>query len=105
MHARIIATLLLLGLGLPTGANAAGDPAAGEAIYNKTCKLCHASGMMSAPKLGDTAAWAPRIAKGEDALLASAISGLNKMPARGTCKDCSDDDLRNAIAYMVTHSK
>ena len=104
MNTRIAVVLMALSFTISTAATA-GDPAAGEAIYNKTCKLCHASGMMGAPKPGDKAAWAPRIAKGEDALLASAINGFNKMPPRGTCKDCSDEDLKNAIAYMVEQSK
>jgi cytochrome c5 len=79
--------------------------AAGEAIYNKACIACHAVGVAGAPKLGDAAAWEPRIAKGIDALLQSAINGLNAMPPRGTCMDCSDDDLRNGIEFMISKAQ
>jgi len=84
---------------------AAGDPGAGAAVYNKACKSCHATGMINAPKLGDAAAWAGRIAKGEDALFESTAKGINKMPARGGCLACSDDELRNAIAYILDQSR
>ncbi|WP_211314726.1 c-type cytochrome [Thioalbus denitrificans] len=84
---------------------AASGAAAGEAIYNKACIACHAAGVAGAPKLGDAAAWEPRIAKGIDALLQSAINGLNAMPPRGTCMDCSDDDLRNGIEFMISKAQ
>jgi len=84
---------------------AASGAAAGEAIYNKACIACHAAGVAGAPKLGDAAAWEPRIAKGIDALLETAINGLNAMPPRGTCMDCSDDDLRNAIEFMTSKAQ
>ena len=75
----------------------------GESIYKKVCMSCHAAGIANAPKLGDTAAWAPRIAKGNDALFESVRDGLNVMPPRGACASCSDEDLRSAMEYMVTH--
>lgn len=86
---------------------ASGEPdlAAGEAIYGRSCVACHAAGVAGAPKLGDQAAWASRIAQGMDALLNSAVNGKNAMPPRGTCMDCSDADLQSAIAYMVSQSK
>lgn len=77
----------------------------GQEIYQKTCNVCHAAGVAGAPKLGDKEAWAPRAAKGIDALLASATKGLNAMPPRGTCATCSDDDLKAAIEYMVSNSQ
>jgi len=93
------------GLFVPVATQAAGDPDAGEAVYNRACKMCHATGMMNAPKVGDTTTWEDRIAKGEDALFESTIMGFNKMPARGNCAACSDDDLRNAIAFMLDRSQ
>ena len=77
----------------------------GEEVYNTTCMACHATGAAGAPKLGDTAAWAPRIAKGIDGLMTSALNGLNAMPPRGTCGNCSDDELKAAIEHMVANSQ
>ena len=79
---------------------AAGD---GEAVYQKACKNCHATGVANAPKFGDSQAWAPRIAKGRDALFGSVKNGLNVMPPMGGCMACSDEELRNAVEYMVSH--
>jgi len=84
-----------------TAAEAPAAAADGKQIYETTCQACHKAGVAGAPKLGDKEAWAPRIAKGNDALLTSAKNGLNAMPPRGTCMSCSDDDLAAAIAYMV----
>lgn len=86
-------------------AAAAGGARSGEQVYGATCVACHGSGAMGAPKIGDAAAWAPRIDKGMDMLLNHAINGFNLMPARGTCADCSDDELKNAIEYMISQSK
>lgn len=73
----------------------------GEEIYNAKCSVCHVAGVAGAPKFGDAAAWAPRAEKGIDALLASAITGLNVMPPKGTCMDCSDSELKSAIQFML----
>jgi cytochrome c5 len=86
-------------------AGAAAGPKSGEEIYNSNCMACHGTGAAGAPKVGDAAAWAPRIAKGMDALLASAISGLNAMPPKGLCMTCSDAELQGAIEYMVSQSQ
>ncbi len=77
----------------------------GKATYDTKCFTCHASGVANAPKFGDKAAWAPRIATGIDAMLAVAIKGKAAMPPKGTCMDCSDDDLKAAIQYMVDAAK
>jgi cytochrome c5 len=77
-----------------------------EAKYQQTCFACHGTGAAGAPKLGDAAAWAPRIEKGMDVLYTSAIDGLNgTMPAKGICMDCSDDELKLLVDYMVEKSK
>jgi cytochrome c5 len=78
--------------------------AVGADIYQKACKNCHDMGVANAPKLGDSAAWAPRIAKGNDALLQSVMKGLNAMPPKGACMSCSDEELRSAMEYMVGQS-
>ena len=93
---------------VPTETPAADKPADtqtasadGQKIYQKSCQACHASGAAGAPKLGDKDAWAPRIAKGNDALLSSVKNGLKAMPPKGTCMSCSEDELRAAVEYMV----
>jgi cytochrome c5 len=73
----------------------------GQKIYQKSCQACHATGAAGAPKLGDKDAWAPRITKGNDALLSSVTNGLKAMPPKGTCMSCSEDELRAAMEYMV----
>ena len=73
----------------------------GQKIYQTSCQACHATGAAGAPKLGDKDAWAPRIAKGNDALLSSVKNGLKAMPPKGTCMSCSEDELRAAMEYMV----
>jgi len=70
------------------------------AKYDKSCKVCHATGAAGAPKTGDTAAWEPRMAKGMDVLLASVNNGLNAMPPKGMCFDCTDADYTALINYM-----
>ena len=69
--------------------------------YNKSCAVCHNSGAANAPKTGDAEAWAPRMAKGMDTLLASVNNGLNAMPPKGMCFDCTDDDYKALIEYMA----
>jgi len=84
---------------------AAAAPRAGDEVYNSACMACHATGAAGAPKVGDTAAWAPRIEQGMDTLVQHSINGLRAMPPRGTCANCSDDDLKAAVTYMVEHSQ
>jgi cytochrome c5 len=77
----------------------------GQKVYQTSCQACHASGAAGAPKLGDKEAWAPRIATGMDALVASVTNGKNAMPPKGACMSCSDDDLKAAVEYMVSQSQ
>lgn len=74
----------------------------GDEIYSKYCTVCHGSGLMNAPKTGDSADWQARAdAKGGlDGILKTAISGINAMPPKGTCSDCTDDELLGAIKSM-----
>ncbi|GAB7530571.1 cytochrome c5 family protein [Pseudomonas sp. 3A(2025)] len=86
-----------------TVATAAGGAARGaQAIIDKHCIACHSIGLMDAPKIGDNAAWKTRADKdgGLDGLLAKAITGINTMPPKGTCGDCTDDELKAAIQKM-----
>lgn len=71
-------------------------------IVNNTCALCHKTGMMNAPKLGNASDWAPSIAKGVNTLYSNAINGFNMMPARGGNADLSDGDIKAAVDYMLS---
>jgi cytochrome c5 len=84
---------------------ASSGPKSGEEIYNGSCVSCHGTGAAGAPKLGDAAAWAPRIATGMDSLLANATNGLNAMPPKGLCMACSEAELQAAIEYIVENSQ
>jgi len=98
--------IILTGVaGLLLSMGAAVHAADGKAIYEASCKACHAAGVANAPKLGDKAAWAPRIAQGDATLLKHATTGLKAMPPKGACATCSEDDLKAAIAYMTSQSK
>lgn len=70
------------------------------AKYNQSCVSCHAQGIAGAPRSFDPAAWKPRLAKGMDTLLASVNKGLNAMPPKGMCYDCTEKDFRELIDYM-----
>ena len=61
--------------------------------------------MGGAPKFGAPEHWTARIEKGMDTLYTNAISGFQGMPAKGLCMDCSDDELKAAVDYMVDGSK
>jgi len=73
--------------------------------YQAKCFACHGTGAAGAPKLGDKAAWATRIAQGIDVLYGHALNGFNAMPPKGTCMDCSDDSIKALVDYMVENSK
>lgn len=82
-----------------------GKPRSGETIYNTICKACHETGVAGAPKTGDKAAWAPRLATGAAALLKSATAGKGAMPARGGAADLTDDELKAAVTYLTGKAK
>jgi len=83
-------------------APAAGD--AGKALYESACLACHAAGVAGAPKLGDKAAWEPRLVAGIDGLTASVIKGKGIMPPKGGSQ-ASDADIKAAVEYMVATVK
>ena len=86
---------------------AAADTAAGarsgEQLVQEACGACHLSGAAGAPKIGDSSAWGPRIARGLDGLLKSALAGKNAMPPRGG-SNATDTELARAIVYMANKS-
>ncbi|WP_369680887.1 c-type cytochrome [Pseudomonas gingeri] len=73
-----------------------------DEVIAKHCNACHGTGLLGAPKIGDAADWGKRAKEqgGLDGLLAKAITGINAMPPKGTCADCSDDELKGAIGKM-----
>ena len=87
----------------PVAASASGT--SGKALYDQACTVCHAAGVANAPKFGDKAAWAPRIATGIDALTQSVLKGKGAMPPKGTAMAASDADLKAAVTYMVGAAK
>jgi cytochrome c5 len=76
-------------------------PKDGASLYEAVCKNCHDAGLVGAPKFGDRAAWAPRIAKGKPALYEHALKGFNAMPAKGARTDLSDELIRAGVDYLV----
>lgn len=76
----------------------------GEEVFNGVCMACHSAGLMGAPKPGDNAAWAPRIAQGYDTLVQHAVKGIRMMPAKGGNAGLSDDEVAAAVKYMANKS-
>jgi cytochrome c5 len=85
-------------------APAAATDATPPALYAQTCSVCHATGVAGAPKVGDKAAWAPRIAQGVDALVANAIKGKGAMPPKGG-SSASDAEVKAVVDYLVAAGK
>jgi len=79
----------------------------GPQVYNAACIACHGAGIGGAPLFGDSAAWAPRIAKGQDVLGQHALNGftdIGYMPPKGGRVDLSDQEILDAVAYMVAEA-
>lgn len=73
----------------------------GEEVVKAVCGMCHTAGLMNAPKIGDKAAWAPRIAQGYDTLVKNAINGIRGMPAKGGNTALTDNEVTNAMVHMA----
>ena len=84
------------------------DLSNGLQVYNKSCYTCHAAGIAGAAKLSDTNRWQASAKKSQGVLLQQVIHGFNRtngvLPARGSCGDCSNQDLSDAIAYMFSEA-
>lgn len=84
-------------------------PKSAEELYNATCSACHAQGLAGAPRIGDKAAWAPRIAQGKDTLYKHSIEGFQGksgvMPPKGGRVDLADDLIRQGVDYMIERSR
>lgn len=70
-------------------------------IYDNNCKMCHQTGLAGAPKFGNKGDWEPRIAQGVDTLVKAAITGIRAMPPKGNCLNCTSDEIKATVEYMV----
>ena len=77
----------------------------GEQVVNTVCQTCHGAGLVGAPKIGDKAAWQPRLSQGVNALHEHAIKGIRAMPPRGGNPSLSDAEVSAAVDYMLKQSK
>lgn len=90
-------------------APAVAENTVGKSVFGKVCAMCHAVGAAGAPKPGDKADWAPRIAQGNDMLYKHAIEGFTGakglMPARGANATLTDDEVKAAVDFMADQSR
>ncbi len=84
----------------PTSTTKAPKERTGEQVVQAQCIKCHQTGVGGAPKIGDRAAWIPRVKQGIDVVVRSAINGHGGMPARGGLANLTDTEIRNAVIYM-----
>ena len=95
----------LAALSSPAGAApAVSVPTSGEQAFTQVCSACHATGVNGAPKIGDHAAWGPRIAQGKDTLYKDAIAGKGNMPPKGGTT-WPDATIRMTVDYMISLNK
>ena len=85
----------------PVALTATGGPRPGQQIYDTFCFACHVTGVTEAPLFGSLEQWQPRIDKGLDTLVATSLTGFKLMPPMGTCMSCTEDEMRDAIQYMI----
>ncbi len=101
--APVAAATAVVAAAAPVAAAAKSDAA--PALYTSVCSACHIAGVANAPKLGDKAAWAPRLTAGVDGLTASVIKGKGAMPPKGGAAAASDAEIKAAVDYMVASVK
>lgn len=108
MHARSISLLVFVCCFLAgCGGGGGGTPVQaeehpGQKIYRKYCRSCHQGGVAGSPLFGDKEAWAPRIEKGRATLLTNTVEGIPPaMPKKGACTGCTDEELEEAIDFML----
>jgi cytochrome c5 len=119
-HLRPIGRVAVAGEAPPEGEAAPGPavaaapapvaaPLSGPQVFNQACNACHGAGIGGAPKIGDKAAWGPRIAQGVDTLKKHALGGYQGktgvMPAKGGFVNLSDAEVEAGVEYMVSQSK
>jgi cytochrome c5 len=73
----------------------------GETVYNLGCAACHNAGLAGAPLYADDSQWETRLIKGLEMLTSNAYNGYNAMPAKGLCMDCSEEEIKRSVEYML----
>lgn len=101
--ASLTALLFALALAASTRSTAADAPRSGADIYRDFCAVCHSGGWQGAPIANEASAWSDRT-HDPDTMFNNVKQGLNGMPPMGTCMDCSDEELKRAIAEMLPES-
>ncbi len=102
-----VASICMVGDPCASGSGAASSgPRAAADIYNTYCMACHLTGAQDAPLFGNAEQWAPRIEQGMDVLVRSVVDGIVRdgfevMPPMGLCNNCSDEEIRATVEYMV----
>ena len=91
----LVAAVALLGFGSVSQADDI------QAKYQSSCFACHGTGAAGAPMTGNKSQWAPRLELGMDVLVASVKKGKGAMPPNGLCNDCTDDQFKSLIEFMV----
>lgn len=105
MKQKVLILIAVLAMLILLGALAYADRT-GKQVYDASCKMCHNSGLMGAPVIGDKS-WAMHLKGhgGMEGLMKIAIKGKGSMPPMGTCKKCTEAELRAAIEYMINPGK
>ncbi len=94
------------GASTAAAAPVASGPRTADEIYSTKCFACHDTGAAGAPKTGDVAGWTARLDdKGMETIIANAINGIGGMPPKGTCGDCSDEEITITVELMIERSK
>lgn len=110
----VTAALLTFALGIAADADAPGVQLAqvsegfnAEARYMSACFACHSTGAAGAPRVvpGNTEEWEPRLEKGLEAVVENTVTGMGTMPPKGLCFDCTPEDLRAIVEYMIETSQ
>jgi cytochrome c5 len=74
----------------------------GKTVYAQTCAACHTTGIAGSPKLGDKAAWAPRLGGGNGPLVAAVVKGKGAMPPKAGNPSLTEGDIRAAVEFMLS---
>ncbi len=77
----------------------------GQSVYRKSCGFCHDSGVAGAPRLGDRAAWEPRLARGVGQLTRSVVEGKGAMPPKGGNAGLGESEIRAAVDFMIDRAR
>lgn len=103
----LCATLLVVGLSACGNKEAepAATPTAGEQVFVQNCRVCHAQGLNGAPIIGNKIQWRDRIGKGQTTLTENAINGFGLMPAKGGNTDLPDEQVAEAVSYMMARAQ